>query len=201
MLIHLQMEVRQRYLFAIEDPFELDHNVARTVAHNGIVAIRDEFRRAWAILCAVGRDQTHGDFLEEMISVAPPPDLPNAADKRSTHKKPVIQSMNSVKTLPTNTHNSELVAEHADVVASLGAKASLSTRNDASHADTDDNKVIDQHRDHQVVVSLGGKVAIPPRTDASPAELYDNRIVDKHTEHHVETLLGGRLLVQTHNGV
>ncbi|KAJ3571169.1 hypothetical protein NPX13_g5470 [Xylaria arbuscula] len=34
-------EVRHRYLFAIEDPFELDHNVARTVTHNGIVAIRD----------------------------------------------------------------------------------------------------------------------------------------------------------------
>ncbi|KAG6042291.1 hypothetical protein E4U41_000035 [Claviceps citrina] len=43
-------EVRHRYLFAIEDPFELDHNVARTVTHNGIVAIRDEFRRAWRLI-------------------------------------------------------------------------------------------------------------------------------------------------------
>lgn len=43
-------EVRHRYLFAIEDPFELDHNVARTVTHNGIVSIRDEFRRAWRII-------------------------------------------------------------------------------------------------------------------------------------------------------
>ena len=43
-------EVRYRYLFAIEDPFELDHNVARTVTHNGIVSIRDEFRRAWRII-------------------------------------------------------------------------------------------------------------------------------------------------------
>ncbi|KAK3940660.1 Poly(A) RNA polymerase protein cid1 [Diplogelasinospora grovesii] len=43
-------EIRHRYLFAIEDPFELDHNVARTVTHNGIVAIRDEFRRAWRII-------------------------------------------------------------------------------------------------------------------------------------------------------
>lgn len=43
-------EVRHRYLFAIEDPFELDHNVARTVTHNGIVAIRDEFRRAWRFI-------------------------------------------------------------------------------------------------------------------------------------------------------
>ncbi|KAJ6443122.1 Poly(A) RNA polymerase cid13 [Purpureocillium lavendulum] len=27
-------EIRHRYLFAVEDPFELDHNVARTVTHN-----------------------------------------------------------------------------------------------------------------------------------------------------------------------
>lgn len=46
--------VRQRYLLAIEDPFEIDHNVARVVGHNGIVAIRDEFRRAWSIITAVG---------------------------------------------------------------------------------------------------------------------------------------------------
>lgn len=49
--------MRQRYLFAIEDPFELDHNVARTVNHNGIVAIRDEFRRAWRIITAIGREE------------------------------------------------------------------------------------------------------------------------------------------------
>lgn len=39
-------EIRHRYLLAIEDPFELEHNVARPVAHHGICAIRDEFRRA-----------------------------------------------------------------------------------------------------------------------------------------------------------
>ncbi len=43
-------EIRQRYLFAIEDPFEIDHNIARTVVHNGIVAIRDEFRRAHRLI-------------------------------------------------------------------------------------------------------------------------------------------------------
>ena len=46
-------EVRHRYLFAIEDPFEIDHNVARTVVHNGIVAIRNEFRRAVSIIGSV----------------------------------------------------------------------------------------------------------------------------------------------------
>ncbi|KAE8443749.1 hypothetical protein EG329_001429 [Mollisiaceae sp. DMI_Dod_QoI] len=48
-------EIRHRYLFAIEDPFELDHNVARTVTHNGIVSIRDEFRRAWRIIRSLGK--------------------------------------------------------------------------------------------------------------------------------------------------
>ena len=46
-------EVRHRYLFAIEDPFEVDHNIARTVVHNGIVAIRDEFRRAVRVIGSV----------------------------------------------------------------------------------------------------------------------------------------------------
>jgi terminal uridylyltransferase len=48
-------EIRHRYLFAIEDPFELDHNVARTVTHNGIVSIRDEFRRSWRVIRSRGK--------------------------------------------------------------------------------------------------------------------------------------------------
>lgn len=47
-------EVKNRYLLAIEDPFELDHNIARTVTHNGIVSVRDEFRRAWRIIQSSG---------------------------------------------------------------------------------------------------------------------------------------------------
>lgn len=47
-------EIRQRYLFAIEDPFEIEHNIARTVVHNGIVAIRDEFRRVHRLIENVG---------------------------------------------------------------------------------------------------------------------------------------------------
>ncbi|TVY93358.1 Terminal uridylyltransferase [Lachnellula willkommii] len=60
-------EIRHRYLFAIEDPFELDHNVARTVTHNGIVSIRDEFRRALRIIRAVGKpDQRDGGLLNPL---------------------------------------------------------------------------------------------------------------------------------------
>jgi terminal uridylyltransferase len=48
------VEVKQRYLLAIECPIEVGHNVARTVVHYGIVGIRDELRRAWSILEAIG---------------------------------------------------------------------------------------------------------------------------------------------------
>ncbi|KAF2231606.1 PAP/OAS1 substrate-binding domain-containing protein [Viridothelium virens] len=60
--------VRQRYLFAIEDPFEVEHNVARVVTHNGLVAIRDEFRRAWDILESVGRGRSdHSGLFDEVV--------------------------------------------------------------------------------------------------------------------------------------
>lgn len=49
-------EITHRYLLAIEDPFELNHNVARPVLHHGIVAIREEFRRANRLIRAAGFD-------------------------------------------------------------------------------------------------------------------------------------------------
>lgn len=74
--------VRQRYLFAIEDPFELSHNVARTVTHKGIIAIRDEFRRAWRILQAVGKGLTpnDGQLFDELDE--------SSQDPRSRSKSP-----------------------------------------------------------------------------------------------------------------
>ncbi|KFY39274.1 hypothetical protein V494_04053, partial [Pseudogymnoascus sp. VKM F-4513 (FW-928)] len=60
-------EIRHRYLFALEDPFELDHNVARTVTHNGIVAIRDEFRRALRVVRGVGRGAKEGEGLLDEV--------------------------------------------------------------------------------------------------------------------------------------
>jgi len=78
-----QQEVRQRYLFAIEDPFELDHNVARPVTHNGIVTIRDEFRRAWRILLCIGSGkQPEGELfaqMEEAVTVIKPNEAEMAA--------------------------------------------------------------------------------------------------------------------------
>lgn len=70
--ITAEKKVTNRYLFAIEDPFELDHNVARTVTHRGIVAIRDEFRRAWRILRAVGQGlQPEGGIFDEVVENVP----------------------------------------------------------------------------------------------------------------------------------
>lgn len=75
-------EVRQRYLFSIEDPFELDHNVARTVTHDGIVAIRDELRRAGRILNDIGRGiMPEGFLFDEVVEPAPPPTPPPALGK------------------------------------------------------------------------------------------------------------------------
>ncbi|KAI1414790.1 hypothetical protein F5Y13DRAFT_158315 [Hypoxylon sp. FL1857] len=62
-------EVRHRFLFAIEDPFELEHNVARTVTHNGIVSIRDEFRRAWRIIRSTGKVGQAAENLLEDVKV------------------------------------------------------------------------------------------------------------------------------------
>ncbi|KAM0348763.1 hypothetical protein ACHAPU_004202 [Fusarium lateritium] len=62
-------EVRHRYLFAIEDPFELDHNVARTVTHNGIVSIRDEFRRAWKLIKSAGNSTSQESLLRDVNDI------------------------------------------------------------------------------------------------------------------------------------
>ncbi|KAL8688561.1 MAG: hypothetical protein Q9218_005559 [Villophora microphyllina] len=84
-------EIRHRYLFAIEDPFETEHNIARTVVHNGIVAIRDEFRRAQRLIHAAENGNVEEDLFEE---AAAKDDLnyryfgprPRAKDSRSAAK-------------------------------------------------------------------------------------------------------------------
>ncbi|KAK0904668.1 hypothetical protein LTR57_018638 [Friedmanniomyces endolithicus] len=105
----LGKKVQHRYLFCIEDPFELDHNVARTVTHYGIVAIRDEFRRARRILTAVGFGQAHdedGDLLDEMIEkavAAPAADVNGSAQTGATTN--VAQSIARPDTGSSNPRN------------------------------------------------------------------------------------------------
>lgn len=60
-------EIKYRYLFAIEDPFEIDHNVARTVTHDGIIAIRDELRRAWQIIKKLGTPRESAEELLDAV--------------------------------------------------------------------------------------------------------------------------------------
>ncbi|RDW77198.1 hypothetical protein BP6252_05251 [Coleophoma cylindrospora] len=79
-------EIRHRYLFAIEDPFELDHNVARTVTHNGIVQIRDEFRRAWRIIRNVGKGSKQEGLLDPLDLEA----MANESKSRWMHLLDVI---------------------------------------------------------------------------------------------------------------
>ncbi|KAF2457864.1 hypothetical protein BDY21DRAFT_272119, partial [Lineolata rhizophorae] len=61
-----ELVVRQRYLVAIEDPFETAHNVGRTVTRRGVDAIRDEFRRAWRVLDLVGERGGQGGADEKV---------------------------------------------------------------------------------------------------------------------------------------
>lgn len=58
-------EIKQRYLLAIEDPFEIDHNIARTVVYHGVRAIRDEFQRAHGIVQNVGPGVANVDLFAE----------------------------------------------------------------------------------------------------------------------------------------
>lgn len=60
-------EIRYRYLLAIEDPFETEHNIARTVFHHGLVNIKNEFRRAVSIIQSVGLGN---EGVEELLAEA-----------------------------------------------------------------------------------------------------------------------------------
>jgi len=114
--------VQHRYLFCVEDPFELSHNVARTVTHKGIVAIRDEFRRARRILIEVGRGALEtaigreGELMEELVEAAvlakdtdgPRPQVALTADAASTsqHSDPKPSRPGRQKTTSVTTQKS-----------------------------------------------------------------------------------------------
>ena len=113
-------EVRHRYLFAIEDPFELEHNIARTVVHNGIVAIRDEFRRAHRIVQAHSRSfvTTRDEILAEAESkehlqyryfgpVIADFGKKKAAPKASVEQDAKTESVKGEGQVPTNVQEAE----------------------------------------------------------------------------------------------
>ncbi|KAF2761106.1 PAP/OAS1 substrate-binding domain-containing protein [Pseudovirgaria hyperparasitica] len=92
-------EVRNRYLFAIEDPFEIDHNVARTVTHHGIIAIRDEFRRAWKIISSAGGGLSQYYGNESLFAEVTEDDVIEESGARSVTGEQSIRSKEH--TLPT----------------------------------------------------------------------------------------------------
>ncbi|OJD40238.1 pap oas1 substrate-binding domain-containing protein [Diplodia corticola] len=77
-------EVRHRYLVCIQDPFEHDHNVGRTVNHQGICAIREEFRRAWRILDDEANGRPHKDLFATVDDDPPPPQFVGGQQHRQT---------------------------------------------------------------------------------------------------------------------
>ncbi|KAK3813160.1 MAG: hypothetical protein J3Q66DRAFT_285943 [Benniella sp.] len=62
--------VRNRYLFCIEDPFELDHNIGRPVDRNSLYTIRGEFMRAAKLLSKNG-DGAISRLCQERESLTP----------------------------------------------------------------------------------------------------------------------------------
>jgi len=112
------VEVRHRYIFAIEDPFELDHNVARTVTHNGVVAIRDEFRRAWAILISVGygRPNKNGELFDELIE----PEVPDSPkDGEPSHSGDSSKAKVEIDQIGKSEGNAATITAATDTMAAL----------------------------------------------------------------------------------
>ena len=58
-----QKQVKDYHHLAIQDPFETDRNVARTVHAGGLAAVRDEFKRAHKIIEHLGFNGLKGHQL------------------------------------------------------------------------------------------------------------------------------------------
>lgn len=65
-------EIKDRYLFAVEDPFEIEHNVSRTCNGPGVGRIREEFRRAVRLV----RYRDGGKTVSECLCMEAPPERP-----------------------------------------------------------------------------------------------------------------------------
>ncbi|KAG0337561.1 hypothetical protein BG004_007602 [Podila humilis] len=72
-----QTNVKNRYLFCIEDPFELDHNIGRPVDRYSLFTIRGEFMRAAKILSRNGDGAISRLCVER--HVPPPPEKPRTS--------------------------------------------------------------------------------------------------------------------------
>ena len=135
-------EIRHRYLFAIEDPFETEHNIARTVVHNGIVAIRDEIRRAHRIIQNQSRNRPmeDGELLAEAKNKEHlqyryfGPLIPNFGKAKTAVKKE-----NGVVTAPTETASTETASIE---IAKTETASTETAKTAASACDTAPNLVV-----------------------------------------------------------
>jgi len=91
--------IKSRYLIAIEDPFEISHNVARTVNQQGRFDIRGEFIRATKMLNTPhGRQQWLSDVCIERVlpeRLPPRPRKPDAenVDTGLEAPEPVLEPL------------------------------------------------------------------------------------------------------------
>jgi terminal uridylyltransferase len=108
-------KIQHRYLYCIEDPFELTHNVARTVTHNGIVAIRDEFRRAYRILNSVGNGYSshEGPLFAQLVEEHPEPAEQTATEAAQTALKSTSTNIANGSAAPESLSKSSHAAHGA----------------------------------------------------------------------------------------
>lgn len=84
-----ETEYTDRYLFAIEDPFEIDHNVARVCTYRGLSRMRDEFKRAALLLrFKEGEAGLRTKFFAEVPDEPSPPPLFTRERAFSTKSSP-----------------------------------------------------------------------------------------------------------------
>ena len=92
-----KQEIRHRYLLAIEEPFQIDLNVARNVTQCGVCAIRDEFRRATRLIERAGQI---GDLTEDIVEKCALKDQyygrPNSSTLSETDKQ-IADRMSTVR--------------------------------------------------------------------------------------------------------
>jgi terminal uridylyltransferase len=96
-----KVHVTNRYLIAIEDPFETEHNVGRTVSRLGL--IKQEFQRSCRILTAIGTGvQPEGGIFDEVIENQAPqiPQTPQTPQSPQTPQAPQTPQVPQVPQAP-----------------------------------------------------------------------------------------------------
>ncbi|CAZ83911.1 unnamed protein product [Tuber melanosporum] len=94
-------QIKDRYLFTIEDPFETSHNVGRTCNPPGVDRIRAEFKRAVSII----RFRDGGKSMRELLCQEAPPEKPwvrKEDDERMGGKSDPDQDANREMSTDTN---------------------------------------------------------------------------------------------------